>query len=46
VVIGVTPPTNDVPTAELAQEYFCNEQSVKVITSSLCAQEFNKVCNV
>jgi hypothetical protein len=46
VVVGVTPPTNCVPTAEQAQDYFCNAQAVRVITSSLCAQEFNKIRNV
>jgi hypothetical protein len=46
VVVGVTPPTNGVPTVEQAQEYFRNAQAVRVITSFLCAQEFNKVCNV
>jgi hypothetical protein len=45
VVVGVTPPTNGVPTAKQAQDYFHNAQAVRVITSSLCAQEFNKVCN-
>jgi hypothetical protein len=37
VVVGVTPPTNGVPTAEQAQDYFRNAQAVKVVTSSLCA---------
>jgi hypothetical protein len=46
VVVGVTPPTNGVPTAEQAQDYFRNAKAVRVITSSLCAQEFNKVRNV
>jgi hypothetical protein len=46
VVVGVTPPKNGVPTAEQAQYYFRNAQAVRVITSSLCAQEFNKVRNV
>jgi hypothetical protein len=46
MVVGVTPPTNGVPTAEQAQYYFCNAQAVRVVTSSLCAQEFNKVRNV
>jgi hypothetical protein len=46
VVVGVTPTTNGVPTAEQAQDYFYNAQAMKVITSSLCAQEFNKVRNV
>ncbi|RCV30654.1 hypothetical protein SETIT_6G112300v2 [Setaria italica] len=32
--------------AEQAQDYFHNAQVVRVITSSLCAQEFNKVCSV
>jgi hypothetical protein len=42
----VTPSTNGVPTAEQAQDYFRNAQAVRVITSSLCAQEFNKIRNV
>jgi hypothetical protein len=46
VIVGVTPPTNGVPTTEQAQDYFQNAQAVRVITSSLCAQEFNKICNV
>jgi hypothetical protein len=43
--MGVTPPTNSVPTAKQAQDYFCNVQAVRVIISSLCAQEFNKIRN-
>jgi hypothetical protein len=46
VVVGVTPPTNSVPTAKQAQDYFRNAQAVRLITSSLCAQKFNKVRNV
>ena len=46
VCVGVTPPVNGVPTAEQAQDYFCNVQAVRVITGSLCIQEFNKVHNV
>ncbi|PUZ66511.1 hypothetical protein GQ55_3G316900 [Panicum hallii var. hallii] len=46
VVVVVTPPTNGVPTAEQAQDYFRNAQAMRVITSSLCAQEFNKLRNV
>jgi hypothetical protein len=46
VIVGVTPPKNDAPTAEQVQDYFHNAQAVRVITSSLCAQEFNKVRNV
>jgi hypothetical protein len=46
VVVGVTSPTNSVPMVEQAQDYFCNAQAVRVIISSLCAQEFNKVHNV
>jgi hypothetical protein len=46
VVVGVTPPTNGVPTAEQAQDYFRNAQAVRVMTSSFCAQEFNKVRNI
>jgi hypothetical protein len=37
IVVGVAPPTNGVPTAEQAQDYFRNAQAVRVITSSLCA---------
>ena len=44
--VGVIPPINGVPTAEKAQEYFRNAQAVRVITGSLCIQEFNKVRNV
>jgi hypothetical protein len=44
VIVGVTPPTNGVPVAEQAQDYL--RVAVRVITSSLCAQEFNKVRNV
>ena len=44
--VGVTPPVNGVPTIEQAQDYFHNAQAVRVITSSLCIQEFNKVHNV
>jgi hypothetical protein len=46
VVVVVTPPTNGVPTAEQAQDYFRNAQAVRGITSSLYAQGFNKICNV
>jgi len=46
VCVGVTPPVNGVPTAEQAQDYFRNVQAVRVMTSSLCIQEFNKVLNV
>ncbi|RLM61342.1 uncharacterized protein C2845_PM14G03410 [Panicum miliaceum] len=46
VVADVTPPTNGVPSAEQAQDYFREAQAVRVITSSLCAQEFNRVRNV
>ena len=46
VCVAVTPPVNGVPTAEQAQDYFRNAQAVRVITSSVCAQEFNNVCNV
>ena len=42
----MTPPVNGVPTAEQAQDYFRNAQTVRVITSSLCIQEFNEVHNV
>jgi hypothetical protein len=44
VVVGVTPPS--VPTVEQARDYFRNGQTIRVITSSLCAQEFNKVRNI
>jgi hypothetical protein len=46
VVVGVTSLRNAVPTAEQAQDYFHNAQAVRFITSSLCAQEFNKIRNV
>ena len=46
VCVGVTPPINDVPTAEQEQDYFRNAQAVRVITGSLCIQEFNKIRNV
>ncbi|XP_072149538.1 uncharacterized protein [Setaria viridis] len=46
VVIGVTPPKNGIPTAEQTQDYFRNAQAVRVITSSLCAREFNKVRSI
>jgi hypothetical protein len=46
VVVGVTPPTNGVPTAEHAQDYIRNAQAVRVITRSLCYQQFNKIRNV
>jgi hypothetical protein len=46
VHLGKPPPKNDVPTVEEAQDYFRNAQAMRVITSSLSAQEFNKVCNV
>jgi hypothetical protein len=46
VVVGGTHPTNGVPMVEQAQDYFRNAQAARVITSSLCAQEFNKVRNV
>ena len=46
VCVGVTPPVNSVPTAEQAQDYFRNAQAVRVITSSVCIQQFNKVHNV
>ena len=45
-VLGVTPPMNGAPTSEQVQDYFRNAQAVRVITSSVCAQEFNNVCNV
>ena len=44
--VGLTPPVNCVPTDEQAQDYFSNAQAVRVITGSLCIQEFNKVRNV
>ena len=47
VCVGVTPPAKDMPpTAEQAQEFFRNAQAIRVITGSLCIQEFNKVRNV
>jgi hypothetical protein len=32
--------------AEQTQDYFRNAQAVRVITSSLCAQKFNKIRNI
>jgi hypothetical protein len=46
MVVGVTPPTNGVPTAEQDQHYLRNVQAVRVIISSLCAQEFYKIRNI
>uniref|UniRef100_K4AHC7 Uncharacterized protein n=1 Tax=Setaria italica TaxID=4555 RepID=K4AHC7_SETIT len=46
VVLSLTPPKNGIPMAEQAQDYFRNAQVVRVIISSLCAQEFNKVRSV
>uniref|UniRef100_K3Y1N6 DUF4219 domain-containing protein n=1 Tax=Setaria italica TaxID=4555 RepID=K3Y1N6_SETIT len=46
VVVSVTSPKNGIPTAEQAQDYFRNAQAIRVITGSLCAQEFNKVRSV
>jgi hypothetical protein len=46
VCVGVTPPKHGVPTTKQEQDYFHNAQAVRVITSSLCVLEFNKVRNV
>ena len=46
MVVGVTLPKNGVPSTEQAQDYFRNAQAMRVITSSPCAQEFNKIRNV
>ncbi|RCV18542.1 hypothetical protein SETIT_3G309100v2 [Setaria italica] len=46
VVVDVTLPKNGISMAEQAQDYFRNAQAVRVITGSLCAQEFNKVWSV
>ena len=44
VIVGVTPPPKSgIPTAEQVQDYYRNAQAVRVITSSLCVWEFNKV---
>ena len=47
VNVGVTiPKEGEVPTLEHAQDLHRNVQAARVITSSLCAQEFNKVRNI
>ena len=46
MVVGMTLPKNGVPSTEQAQDYFRNAQAMRVITSSPCAQEFNKIRNV
>ena len=46
IVVGVTLPKNGVPSTEQAQDYFRNAEAMRVITSSPCAQEFNKIRNV
>jgi hypothetical protein len=44
VVVGVTIPTKgEALTLEHEQDLHCNVQATRVITGSLCAQEFNKV---
>jgi hypothetical protein len=47
VVVGVTIPTEgEALTVEHEQDLHCNVQATRVITGSLCAQEFNKVRNI
>jgi hypothetical protein len=47
VCIGVTfPIEGEAPTLEHEQDLYRNVQSARVITGSLCAQEFNKVRNI
>jgi hypothetical protein len=47
VVVGVTIPIEgEVLTLEHEQDLHCNVQATRVITGSLCAQEFNKVQNI
>jgi hypothetical protein len=41
LVVGVTLPTNGVPTAEQAEDYFYNAQAVRVITSSFLRSRIN-----
>jgi hypothetical protein len=47
VVVGVTIPTKgEALTIEHEQDFHHNVQATRVITGSLCAQEFNKVQNI
>jgi hypothetical protein len=47
VVVGVTiPGKGESLTLEHEQDIHCNVQETRVITGSLCAQEFNKVRNI
>jgi hypothetical protein len=47
VVVGVSIPTEgEALTIEHEQDLHCNVQETRVITGSLCAQEFNKVRNI
>jgi hypothetical protein len=47
VVVGVTiPAEGEALTIELEQDLHLNVQATRVITGSLCAQEFNKVRNI
>jgi hypothetical protein len=47
VVVGVSIPTDgEALTIEHEQDLHLNVQATRVITRSLCAQEFNKVRNI
>jgi hypothetical protein len=47
VVVGVTiPAEGEALTTDHEQDLHCNVQATRVITGSLCAQEFNKVRNI
>jgi hypothetical protein len=47
VVVGVSiPAEGEALTIEHEQDLHCNVQATRVITASLCAQEFNKVRNI
>jgi hypothetical protein len=47
VVVGVTiPAEGEALTIEHEKDLHCNMQAIRVITGSLCAQEFNKVQNI
>ena len=47
VCVGViTLKEGEVPTPEHEHDLYRNVHAARVITGSLCAQEFNKVCNI
>ena len=47
VCVGVTlPKEGETPTPEHEYDLYHNMQATRVITSSLCAEEFNKVHNI